>query len=664
MATVRMKKMRLVGLSDEKDVILDVLQKTGAAELKDCDELENTHARLDTESLNEINAKLARLSGAMEFLSAQKSVRESLAKKKLVEYTAPKKPLFEVRRDVLYDEFMASGNASKEVFERIDELNAVAFKISECGAEKARLLTEVSALSPYENLDVAVSSVENTKNVVMEIGVLPSTARNAISSIDCEGLFEFEIVAERGSELTVFVAYHKSVAEKVASKLSDVGFSKTNVECDELASEKIAEIKDEIKKLAEREVELNGEAMAYYDALNDFKLLYDFYSYEKEKTEAGGEFRRTEKELAFCLEAWVPEKQTDAVVKALAAVTENVYVEFEDPKEGEMPPTLTNNGPVMKAYESVTNMYSPPSYYESDPTFSVMLFFFLFFGFMLSDAGYGLILAIAGAAILKFVKLEPGTKNLVIIITLGGVSTILWGLLFGGFFSIEIEGTFLEKLCWFSPLDNPIGVLGLSLGIGVLQILYGLGLKAREMIKNGRLVDALLDVGSWYLVFIGALMFALSMVDGFASLSTPAAIVAGAGLLIVVTTSGRREKGVPKKIIKGLASLYDIVNYVSDILSYARLFGLGLATGVVGMVFNKIALVFIDLMGPFAGGIIAVVFIVVGHAMNIGINVLGAYVHDCRLQYIEFFGKFYEGGGHVFVPLGSRTKYVNIKNNL
>ncbi len=662
MATVRMKKMRLVGLSEEKDLILDVLQKTGAVELKKCDEIENTHARLDIDRLNEVNGKIARLSNALDFLEGQKRIREELAKKNVVEYTPPKKPLFAVRRDVLHDEFLSRGEASEEAFSRIDELDKIAFSLADLKGKLAQAETEISALRPFEDLDVAISDVADSRNVVMEIGVLPSSGLSSLSKLIDDGLFLIRTIKTVGSDLTVFVAYHKSVAEEAYAALTDAGFSRTNVECEELPSKRIEEIKEEEDALKKSEIALNGDAMAYYPCVDDFKLLYDYYSYQKEKIESGGDFRRTEGELAVGFEAWVPEKQTDDVVKAIEEKTDCVYVEFSDPEKDEMPPTLSNNGPVMKAYESVTNMYSVPSYYESDPTFSVMLFYFLFFGFMLSDAGYGLILAIAGALILKFIKLEPGMKNLVVIITLGGVSTILWGLLFGGFFSIEIEGTFLEKLCWFSPLDNPIGVLGLSLGIGVLQILYGLGLKARELIKNGHALDAVFDVGSWYLVFIGIGLFALSMVDGFAMLSTPGLIVAIVGLVVIVLTGGRKEASVPKKIIKGLASLYDIVNYVSDILSYARLFGLGLATGVVGMVFNKIAAVFIDLMGPVAGGVVAVIFILVGHAMNMAINVLGAYVHDCRLQYIEFFGKFYEGGGHAFVPFGSRTKYVNIKN--
>ncbi len=658
-----MKKMRLVGLSDEKDVILDVLQKTGAVELKECEEIENTHARLDTNELNDVNGKLARLSNALEFLESQKRVRENLAKKKVVEYEPPKKPLVATRTDVLHEDFHAKGKNSDEAFRTIDELDRIAFSLSEIKGKRAQLETEITALKPYEDLDVALSSVKDSKNVVMEIGLLPSTSIGALNSVDDEA-FSYEIVKNGGSDLTVFIAYHKAAADSVYAKLTDMGFSRTNIECDEVPSKRIEEIKEEIKRLDEEEIALNGDAMANYPKVDDLKLLYDYYSYEKEKIERTGDFRRTEGELAVGFEAWVPEKQVERVEKALLEKTDRVYIELEDPKEDEMPPTLSDNGPVMKAYESVTNMYSVPSYYESDPTFSVMLFYFLFFGFMLSDAGYGLILAIAGALILKFVKLEPGMKNLVIVIALGGVSTILWGLLFGGFFSIEIEGTFLEKLCWFSPLENPIGVLGLSLGIGVVQILYGLALKARELIKHGHALDAVLDIGSWYLVFIGVGLYALSMVEGFAAFATPGLIVAGIGLVVIVLTGGRKEATVPKKIIKGLASLYDIVNYVSDILSYARLFGLGLATGVVGMVFNRIAAVFVELLGPIAGGVVAFIFIIVGHLMNMAINVLGAYVHDCRLQYIEFFGKFYEGGGHMFVPFGSRTKYVNIKNNI
>lgn len=660
MANVRMKKMRVIGLSSEKEAVLDTLNKSGSVELKNTDEIENTHTRLNTKRLNETNSKIAKLSNAITFLNEQKLEREKFAKKGIVKYTPPKKPFFAVRKDVSFDEFITSAKTEYEVFAIIDALNELAEKMTANKSYETSANTEINTLLAFDKIDVPLNEIKPTKNVDMSVGILPSLSKEKFEEISKIDEAYIEIIEENGSNMTVFIICHKSVSNKVTEILNDCGYVKNNIDCNVTCNERKNQLLKLIEESKEKAITLNGEAMEYYPSKENLELLFDYYSYKKIKIEAQGNFRRTEKELAVEFEAWVPESRTNEVQKLLEETTSHIFIEFEDPKENELPPTLTNNGPVVKAFESVTNMYSPTNYRESDPSFSVMIFFFLFFGFMLSDAGYGLLLAIVGFILWKFVKLEPGTKNMVIIITLGGISTIIWGILFGGFFSIEIKGTFLEKLCWFSPLDNPLGVLGLSLGIGVIQILYGLALKARELIKHHQGLDALFDVGPWYLIFIGALLFALSLVDGFASFKSIGLYVALAGAVALVLTQGRHEKNIFKKLFKGVASLYGIVNYVSDILSYARLFGLGLATGVVGMVFNKIAGVFIGLLGPIAGGLVGVIFILVGHTMNIGINVLGAYVHDCRLQYIEFFSKFYEGGGHIFVPLGSKTKYVKV----
>ncbi len=468
--------------------------------------------------------------------------------------------------------------------------------------------------------------------------------------------------------MSAVVVCHKQIAEEVEGILNDSGFVKSSLDTDFLPSERILKIREEIEGLNQRLLDLNKEAVDFIYVLDEAKQLYDYYSFKLEKINAQGEFRRTEKELAYVLEGWVPSNKIDLVEKQIDKHFENIVVEVTDPEENDTPPTLTNNGKIVKAFESVTNMYSTPSYKENDPNLAMTIFFFIFFGFMLSDAGYGLILAIACSVLLKFFKLESGMKNLVIILALGGVSTIIWGIIFGGFFSITVEGTIFEKIMWFAPLDNPIGALAIALGLGVIQILFGMGMKAAELFKRGQWVDALCDIGSWYVLFAGIGVFALGMVPGFEAVGNIGMYIAIAGVALLILTQGRAQKNIFMKLFKGVSSLYGIVNYVSDILSYARLFGLGLASGVVGMVFNIIAGVFMDILGgiPVVGTvlglIVAVVFILFGHTLNIGINVLGAYVHDCRLQFIEFFSKFYEGGGHIFVPLGTNTKFVKVED--
>lgn len=654
-----MKKMNIIGLSKEKEMVLDTLNRCGCVELKKAGEIENTHTRLNVKRLASNNSKISKLSNAIDFLNAQKQERVKLANRGEVEFTPPKKPIFFCRQDVLYDDFISSAKREYEIFAIIDEIEKIGGKIADLKGETIALKNYTQSLKPYMSLDVPLDEINDTKNTRTVIGSVAETNSGIVDKLNKLELAHAQVINSSGSTLDLFVVYHKAVATEVSVMLNDNGFIKTNVECSELASEKVQANEARIAQIEQELVDLNGEAVRYLEVMDEIKLLFDYFSYKKEKIEQQGNFRRTEKEVAVAFEAWVPEVKCEFVQQAVLEKTKNIVIDFDDPKEGEMPPTMTTNGKVVRAFESVTNMYSAPSYYENDPNFSVMIFFFIFFGFMVSDAGYGLLLAIAGFFVYKRFKLENGMKNLALIIALGGLSTIVWGILFGGIFSISIEGTIFEKLCLFSPLDNPLAVLGLSLGLGVVQIMYGLGMKAAQLIKRGQWKDALMDIGSWYLLFIGIGVLALGLVPGFEFFGNAGLYLAGAGALCLILTQGRAKKGFFGKALGGVGSLYGLVNYVSDILSYSRLFGLGLATGVIGMVFNEIAMVFINLI-PVAGYVVALVFILVGHTMNVGLAVLGAYVHDCRLQFIEFFGKFYEGGGHVFVPLGSKTKYIKV----
>ena len=222
------------------------------------------------------------------------------------------------------------------------------------------------------------------------------------------------------------------------------------------------------------------------------------------------------------------------------------------------------------------------------------------------------------------------------------------------------EGSFLDKLTWFNPLEEPMMMLGLSMVMGFVHIMFALGLKAARLIKEKDFQGALGEVFSWYLIFGGLIVYVLSsMVFKINVLGTVGLAILILGLAVLLIFGGHGKKGV-KRVIGGVGKLYDTVNFMSDILSYSRLFGLGLATGVIGMVINKIVEVIIGLI-PVAGYVLGAAFFVLGHVMNIAINTLGTYVHNCRLQYIEFFGKFYDGGGKLFTPIGSETKYTYIE---
>ncbi len=326
-------------------------------------------------------------------------------------------------------------------------------------------------------------------------------------------------------------------------------------------------------------------------------------------------------------------------------MTDAYQLEFLEHTGGEIPPTVMENNSLVKPYESVIELYSRPMAGSIDPDFIMAPFHFIFFGMMLSDAGYGLVLTVLLFIAIKLFKPEGFAGKLAKVIFFGSISTVLWGALFGGWFGLEWHPLL------FAPMKEPLKMLALCFGLGTLHIVVGMLLKIYMLLKQGDVMSAICDEVSWLLMFAG--FFCMALVPGqvgkYLALS-------GAGIIILF--GGREKSGLVSRLTSGLLSLYNISGYLSDLLSYSRLFALGLATGVIAMVINTIAQMLMG-AGPL-GMVVAALVVFGGHAFNIVINVLGAFVHSSRLQYIEFFGKFYEAGGKAFLPLALRTKYTNI----
>lgn len=296
---------------------------------------------------------------------------------------------------------------------------------------------------------------------------------------------------------------------------------------------------------------------------------------------------------------------------------------------------------------------------------------------MISDAGYGLLMAIACFAMVKIMKPVKNSGRMLMMFGFCGISTVIWGTLFGGWFGITIPaGSFLDKLTWFNPLDDPLKMFMLALGMGVLQIGTGFALKGIALCRSGHPVYAIFNQFSWDVIFIGLLLLSPKLMlflgaittspepAWFSVCSTVGMYVALAGFVMLLIGGGIGKKNPIKMVTGAFGNAYGAINVVSDLLSYSRLFGLGLTTGVIGYVINMLANIIVNTFfgGLWVGWIIAVPVLLIGHTFNIAINLLGAYVHNSRLQYIEFFGRFYEGNGRAFKPLGSSTRYTYLDN--
>ena len=474
---------------------------------------------------------------------------------------------------------------------------------------------------------------------------------------------------------------NKSNAEGVYETLRKLDFSHAGVSSDKAPAEQLNDI---MKELDEKQAEIEETQKAIIE-LAEYKeellLLQDYERARADKYEVIGQLAQSKN--VFILTGYIPQKDIEKLESDLVK-NYQIAIEYENPSDDEDVPILLKNNWFARPLEGVLEGFSLPGKGEVDPTMAMALFYYMLFGIMLSDAGYGLILTLAcGFALFKFRKtMDPSLKNSITMFFYCGISTVFWGFMFGSFFGDIIDVvasvyfgvtdlTVLKPL-WFMPMDKPMAMLTFSMALGLVHLMFGLVMKVIQLVRQRDYIAIIYDALSWFCLVISCTVLLLSM-DMIASsfnlnITIPPLVVkiftviALISVVIIIATNGRESKNPFKRFLKGLYALYGITGYLSDVLSYSRLLALGLATGVICNVVNKMA----SMAGGtgIVGTVIFVVILLVGHALNIAINVLGAYVHTIRLSYVEFFGKFYEGGGRSFKPFNMNTKYYNVKESI
>ena len=422
--------------------------------------------------------------------------------------------------------------------------------------------------------------------------------------------------------------------------------------------------------MEERIAKAGAEIYGLNDRIRPLKIYCDYLGFEIEKCELSEKMRATQ--TTFLLEAYVPEHEAEAVRAALDGVTGSIYYEFSEPAKDEIPPTLYKNNAVVKNFEAVTNMYSPANSREFDPNAVMAVFYSIFLGFIMADIGYGLIMLIGGGAIWLKTRARPtGLTRFAGVFAMGGICTILWGVLFNSFFGTGIlPFTVLpdaQSDMWSLTGISVPAVLIISMMIGVVQLCAGYVCKAVQCWRRGYIADGIFDGLVWAVFSVGVELAIIGFIDEMKapSLRLAGAIIAGVSLLTAVLTAGRKEK-ILGKFTKGFGAAYGVINFASDILSYARLYGLLLSGAVIAKIISGYAVTGMNgstgfiVSGNPALIILGIILLLVGHAFNLAMGLLGAYIHDARLQYVEFYGRFFEGEGELFTPLGSRRRYINL----
>lgn len=654
MAIAEMRKLNLAAMAYERDAILNALQRTGAAEIKT--HFEREELSVLPADCERIRSRLASAEAALDLLCAE------------VEKTDKER---KIRSDVLkdgfevsYTEFMSAKDKKQAATSVVTKINALTDEKNLLGTELAKCEKTIQTAEIYSTVLLPLCSFADTAHTAVRLGVVPLAERDPLlSALRETELCAFSELSAVGEQLLLLVVAHKNAVSEVEAALSSSGFVPCPFGGDTRSGAQIYADQQSQKEILTEKIGHNAdEIYALRDEIRPLKVYCDYMGYELEKAELSEKLRATER--TFFLEAYIPAGSEELIADQLNAVTGAVYYEFSQPSDEETPPTLMRNNKVVSNFETITNMYSPPNAREFDPSTVMAIFYSVFLGFIMGDVGYGLMMFLGGGAIYwKTRARDSGLKRLSGVFAIGGILAIVWGLLFNSFFGIALE--FMPTVMpdaqndmWSLAGIRVPAVLVISLLIGTVQLFAGYVCKAVQCWRRGQILDGICDGVTWAVFSVGVALAILGFVEevNLSVLTYVGGVLAAVGLVSAMLTAGRKEKLVGK-FTKGFGAAYGVINYASDILSYARLYGLMLSGAVIAQIVSQYGVQFIT-GGSVAFVILGILLMVVGHVFNLAMNLLGAYIHDARLQYVEFYGRFYEGEGELFAPLGSKHKYI------
>lgn len=635
---VPMKKLTLAALTEHREAILEALQSICAVQLISIGEGEPTSA--------EAEGRVQRLQSAGDLL-------KPYAKK------AGFGPKPEATRQEL-EEGIAPA------LELCGELEGLQRRISQNGSDAEKRRALLNSLLPWAELTDPLETVRSTENVRVMTGTVPEEGAEALKEAGA-------LVRLYGGdkERAALVICRNDEYPDMAPAIRASGFQEKGFgELKGSASENIERLRGEIAALEEERAALEAQLASLAPRRDEICRALDGAYIDRDREQSKAALAHTE--AAFLLTGWVREDMTEAVRAEIEKITDVYYLGFEDPEEGDAVPTALKNKKLIAPYEAVTSLYSMPAYGTIDGTPLMAPFYFIFFGMMLSDTVYGAVLALGAWAFLKFIKPRGMMGDLARVLFMGGISTMIMGLLFGTFAGVSwpviFRGTALENV--FPLIDSsaePIAMLAVCAAMGIIQMFYGVFIAAYSCIKKGDWAGAIVDNLAWVFIVTGLLLMAAPMLGLPKALSTVGMWMAIAFAVVVLLFTGRSKKSVAGRLVSGAGKLYDVTSWLGDILSYARIFALGLSTGVIGLVLNTLCwdMLFASFKGNpvlmIVGFVIVTALSVALHLFMMAISTLGCFVHSARLQYVEFFGKFYEAGGKAFRPLRYETKYVNVK---
>ena len=654
MSIVRMKRIKIIAMTRDRPALFEGLMRLGTVEITEATEHLKEQEWADVTAPEEsetaeVKAQAAEINAALDTLN---------------QYVPEKRSIFAPRPTISIDDLFDT-HSIQAALDAAGEINEIARKIPEGHAEENRLNSRRAALEPWKNFELPLD-ISSTKDTSVILGVCPT----AVPVERLQGSLEkgapmselFLISSDREYNYLLFICY-KTDIDAAMDILKRAGFSRASFKHSEgTASQIIKTIDDELENIRSERENLIQKIKSHADSRETLFFTADRLDQRFAAEQARERIIATDK--TFLLEGWTIGSEVENLAELLDGY--DCWYELTEPDENDEVPIKLQSNKFTEPFNMVTEMFSLPQYTNIDPNPVMGPFFAMFFGIMYGGVAYGIILLILGSVITAKYKLRGVLGQMFRLMKIVGVTTILFGFVYGSFFGDSISTvakTFfgmpetyefkihIGGVPVFGALDllaDPITALILACSIGAIQIVTGMGIKAYILCRDGRPLDALMDVGCWWVTFAGIALFVLG--HGY--------IVLVCGIAALILTQGRRKKNIAGKITGGLSSLYSIIQYVSDILSYSRLMALALASSVIAIVFNLLA----SLAGgpSFLGVIVFILVFLLGHVFNMGVNIISTYVHGARLQYLEYFNRFYVGGGEPFQPLTVNTRFTDI----
>ena len=655
MAIVKMSKFDLVVFAEQRAKVLKKLQKFKEVSFVDIelhdengklskDAVEGVTKYVNNEELTHIDERLYQLSNAISLI------------KKYDERKTRLRDVIHGNENYTFDE-LAKKVLSYDWKKVSLELNKIGTQYSQIKSEISKKYMRYDEIDLWERLDVNPKELKNLKKVNTFLGTVPiklkGTFIDGISKLDKTYYEELKIVKDEVYYL-VISSIDESEKEKLAEVFRNSSFTVENLDIDAVPQDYKNGLQKEISELKKEKRRLKAQIKTYSEDLTDLQAVYEYMQNKKLRIVESEKLAQTENTIL--IKGWIPTEKVsefEKVVKDEAG--DNYYLTFTDAdRDDATVPIKLKNGKVASTFENLTGMYAYPRYNEIDPTPLFTPFYILFFGMMGADVGYGLVLLFATMFVLKVVNLSSQMRKSIKFFFYLSFSVIFWGLLYGSYFGATIPG--MWRLV--DPASQYNDLLIGSILFGVVHIFVGLAIKAYMLIRDGKSLEAVYDVLFWYMALIGGMLFLIfKLMNLSAVVANVSMWVMIAGMAGIVLTGGREAKGVGAKLGGGLYSLYGISSYVGDFVSYSRLMALGLSGGFIASAINMIAGM---ISGSWVGMIFIPVILIAGHLFNMFLSFLGAYVHTSRLMYVEYFGKFYEGGGKPFKDFRTENKYINL----